>query len=337
MTPPPVKLEAAFASLPEGSTEALTVRSEVPAGLVVTPEAVERARDFARAARSEATRRAYASDWAHFCDWCEAHHGQPLPAGAATVALYLGELADQGFRPSTIERRLAAIAEAHRAARLPSPRSDANVRAVVKGIRRKLGVAQKQAKPLLPPDLRAIVSRLPEGPQGVRDRALLLLGFAGAFRRSELAGLNVGDLDVGDDGVTVTLRRSKTDQEGAGRKVGVPFGSDKATCPVRAVRAWLDLLGESARGPLFRRVDRWGTVGKGRMTGQAVWRIVRRIAGDDFSGHSLRAGLATAAAKAGKSALAIQKQTGHKSIAMVARYVRDAKLFDDNAASGIGL
>ncbi|MHB8420600.1 MAG: site-specific integrase [Myxococcales bacterium] len=337
MTPPPEKLEAAFAHLPEWASEALTVRSETPAGLAVTPEAAERVRDFARAARSDATRTAYRSDWAHFSAWCQAHRGSPLPAGAATVALYLGELADQGFKVATIERRLAAIAEAHKAAGMPSPRGDANLRAVVKGIRRKLGVAQKQARPLLPGDLRGIVAKLPTSSQGVRDRALLLLGFAGAFRRSELAGLNVGDLELGEDGLTVTLRRSKTDQEGAGRKVGVPFGSDKATCPVRAVRAWLASLGDGARGPLFRRVDRWGTVGKGRMTGQAVWRVVRRVAGSDFSGHSLRAGLATAAAKAGKSTLAIQKQTGHKSLAMVSRYVRDASLFEDNAAAGIGL
>jgi integrase len=323
------------------SIEALARRVGGTPGLAVTAEAVDRARDFARASRSKNTRRAYASDWAHFSNWCERHHAQVLPASSTAVALYLAELAGEGFKVATIGRRLAAIAEAHKAAKQPSPRSEADVQAVVRGIRRKLGVAQKQARPLLPGELRGIVGKLPAGPQGARDRALLLLGFAGAFRRSELAGLDVADLEFGEDGVTVTLRHSKTDQEGAGRKVGIPYGSEKGSCPVRAVKAWL-VAAEKATGipligPLFRPIDRHGNVGVERLTDHAIWSVIKRAAGQGFSGHSLRAGLATAAAKAGKSAMAIQKQTGHKSLAMVARYVRDAELFSDNAASGIGL
>ena len=312
------------------------VRSELPAGLAVSPELVERARDFARASRAEATRTAYASDWAHFSEWCRAHGIEPLPAGAGAVALYAASLADDGFKPATINRRLTSIGQAHKTAGHPNPCASETVRLAAAGIRRTLGTAQKQARPILLPELRQAVAKLPEGLQGGRDRALLLLGFAGAFRRSELVGLNVGDLDFGDDGLTVTIRRSKTDQEGQGRKLGVPFGSDKTTCPVRAVRAWLELASLD-KGPVFRPIDRHGNVKGDRLTGHAVRDIVRRIAGADFSGHSLRAGLATAAAKAGKSAHAIMKQTGHKSLAMVSRYVRDAELFTDNAASGIGL
>jgi integrase len=320
--------------------DTLAIRSQPLTGLAVTTEAVNRARDFARASRSSNTRRAYASDWAHFSTWCRAHQAQSLPAASSTVALYLSELAGEGFKVATIGRRLAAIAEAHKASKLPSPRSEADVQAIVRGIRRKLGVAQKQARPLLPAELRGIVQKLPAGSQGARDRALLLLGFAGAFRRSELAGLDVADLDFGEDGLTVTLRHSKTDQEGAGRKIGIPY-TDKATCPVRAVKAWLtaaeETTGAPLQGPLFRPIDRHGNVGADRLTDHAIWSTIKRVAGSAFSGHSLRAGLATAAAKAGKSAMAIQKQTGHKSLAMVARYVRDAELFTDNAASGIGL
>ncbi len=154
--------------------------------------------------------------------------------------------------------------------------------------------------------------------------------------------MNVGDLAFGENALTVTIRRSKTDQEARGRKVGIPFGSDKATCPVRAVKAWL-AAGAIDRGPVFRPVNRHGHVASGRLTGHAVRHVVRRCAQAaglnpaGLSGHSLRAGLATAAAKAGKSVLSIQRQTGHKSIAMVSRYVREGELFADNAAIGIGL
>ncbi len=323
-------------------TDALAPRFAAPAeGLAIPPEAVERARDFARAATAENTRRAYATDWADFEGWCRDHGTSALPAAPAAVAVYLSELASAGRKVATVTRRLAAIAAAHKAAKLPSPRSDAEVQAVVRGIRRTLGVAQKQARPLLVGELRAVVSRLPEGLQGARDRALLLLGFAGAFRRSELASLDVRDLAFTEDGLTVTLRRSKTDQEGAGREVGIPYGGDKATCPVRTARAWLAAAEKAAgaplAGPLFRPIDRHGNLGAERLSDHAVWAVVKRAAGSEFSGHSLRAGLATTAAKAGKSALAIQRQTGHKSLAMVGRYVRSASLFDDNAASGIGL
>jgi integrase len=184
-----------------------------------------------------------------------------------------------------------------------------------------------------------MVATLPETRGGARDRALLLVGFAGAFRRSELVGLTVADAAFSSEGLTITLRRSKTDQEGQGRKVGLPYGSTAATCPVRALQAWLDAAAVTA-GPLFRSVDRHGNVG-GALGDRDVARIVKRVAeaaGIDpanVAGHSLRAGLATTAAKAGKAAHVIMKQTGHRSVAMVQRYVRDAELFSDNAAAGL--
>ncbi len=183
---------------------------------------------------------------------------------------------------------------------------------------------------------------LPSGLQGKRDAALLLLGFAGGFRRAELVALGVEDISFGDDGLTITVRRSKSDQEGKGRKIGVPFGSDPGTCPVRAVREWLAASG-IASGPIFRPVDKHGHLSPAGLTGHAVRLIVQRacvrasIDPAGYSGHSLRAGLVTAAAKAGKSATAIMKQTGHRSLAMVQRYIRDAELFTDNASAGLGL
>jgi integrase len=250
--------------------------------------------------------------------------------------------ADAGKKPATLALELAAIGAAHKAAGHASPAAAESGRAVLAGIRRTVGVAQRRVTPLLPGDLRAVSVTLPRNLLGARDRALLLLGFAGAFRRSELSALEVEDLRFGDDGLQVLLRRSKTDQEGRGETKGIPFGSHAATCPVRALKAWLEAA-KLEHGPLFREVTRHGRVATSPLTGRSIARVIKRCAAvagldaRDFSGHSLRAGLATAAAKAGKSTHAIMRQTGHKSADMLSRYIREAQLFDDNAADGIGL
>jgi len=265
-----------------------------------------------------------------------------MPATPETLALYLTDLADNGRKVAGISRALASISQAHKAAGYASPRSTASVQAVMRGIRRKLGVAQVQKAPVLVADLRRMASSLSSTLKGTRDRALLLLGFAGAFRRSELVGLDVTDLAFDDEGLTVTLRRSKTDQEGAGRKVGIPYGGDQATCPVGAVKAWLAAAGAKL-GPVFVGVNRHGKLTGQRLAGEDVARIVKAVANTvgldsaTFSGHSLRAGLVTSAAKAGKSERAIMAQTGHRSVTMVRRYIRDTNLFTENAAAGIGL
>jgi integrase len=169
-----------------------------------------------------------------------------------------------------------------------------------------------------------------------RDRALLLIGFAGGFRRSEIVGLNCDDIERVRQGVIITLRRSKTDQEGAGRKVGIPFGRTRH-CPALALERWLAVSRIEA-GPIFRPVDRHGRVGSERLSGEAVSLVVKeRVAAANieptgFSGHSLRAGFATSAVRAGVSTLKVRAQTGHASDAMLARYVRDSELFVDNAA-----
>jgi integrase len=187
-----------------------------------------------------------------------------------------------------------------------------------------------------------MIERLPLSLQGTRDRALLLVGFAGAFRRSELVGLDIADLEFGRDGLVVTVRRSKTDQEGQGRRVGIPYGSHAETCPVRAAQEWVDLL-DTTSGPLFRRIDRHGHIGAARLSDKAVALIIKRCAraaglgAADLAGHSLRAGLATAAAAAGVSERAIMAQTGHRSLATVRKYIREGSLFLENAAGKVGL
>ena len=245
-------------------------------------------------------------------------------------------------KPATIDARLAAISAAHRAAGYDSPTKEEAVRLVRRGVRRTLGTAQRQVHPVTVPDLRTMLQGLGTDPAGCRDRALLLLGFAGALRRSELVGLDVADLTGGTDGLTVCLRRSKTDQEGAGRTLGIPFGSNLATCPVRAWRAWL-ALSSITEGPAFRPVDRHGHIGPTRLSGQAVALVLKRHAARagldpaEVAGHSLRAGLATSAASAGVPERVIAEQTGHKGTAMLRRYIREGSLFRENAASAVGL
>jgi integrase len=216
------------------------------------------------------------------------------------------------------------------------------VRNTLKGIRRTLGTAAAQKSPTLTDDIRAMVGATDACLIGARDRALILLGFAGAFRRSELVGLNIADCAFGKDGLTVTLRRSKTDQDGTGRKIGIPYGSNPETCPVRTIQAWLEVAGINS-GPLFRSINRHGRVQSGRLSDIDVARVVKKLAeraGLDpvkYAGHSLRAGHATSAAIAGASERSIMAQTGHRSVQMVRRYIRDGSLFRENSAGKLGL
>ena len=290
---------------------------------------------------AENTRRAYASDWRTFTAWCAQGGLEPLPALPAAVALYVAHLAEAGRKASTITRACAAIASAHHAAGLSSPTAHENVRQVMKGARRALGTRPAQKAPVRVDDLRAMVGTLGETLAGQRDRALLVVGFAGALRRSELVALDVADTTETRDGLMITIRRSKTDQEGAGHEVALPFGSDPATCPVRTLRAWLEASGITS-GPVFRSITRHGVIGD-RLTDKSVAGIVKRTAtraGLDaarFAGHSLRAGLMTASAEAGKPLDVIMRQSRHRSHAVALGYIRRASAFKENAAAGIGL
>lgn len=301
----------------------------------------ERAQAFVDQAKAPATLKAYRSDWANFSLWCRSRDLEVLPASPNTVVLYLTDLASVA-KAATIRRRLSSISQAHQAAGLPSPTKEALVRACWAGIRRSIGVASEAKTPAVTADVRAMVGVLQETPIGTRDRALLLLGFAGAFRRSELVAIDVEDLQETGEGLVVNIQRSKTDQEGAGRKIGIPYGSHPPTCPVRAVRAWRETAGIAA-GALFRSVNRHGTVAATRLSDKAVALVVKRsalAAGLDpasYAGHSLRSGLATAAAAAGVGERAIMAQTGHTSLPMLRHYIRDGSLFRDNAAASVGL
>jgi integrase len=325
----------------EFNVSAELVTSSAPSLPLALASAASRARDYAAQSRSSSTRRAYSRAFRAFSAWCSARAVVPLPASGELVAVYLAELADGGRKVASIALALTAINQAHVLAGEPAPRASAALREVWQGIRRTLGTAQVQKAPLLVEGLRAVVAALPGSLAGLRDRALLVLGWALGARRAELVALDLEDLLETAEGLQVTIRRSKTDQEGAGRKVGVPYGSTPATCPVRTVRAWREASGIDS-GALFRGV-RHGRLSVHRLDGRDVARIVQRSAAAvglqivDLAGHSLRAGLVTTAARAGKTERSIMAQTGHRSIVQVRKYIRDAELFHDNAAQGIGL
>lgn len=314
-----------------------------PAGTtaLLADDLVERVREYVAAARSPATRRAYSRHWRAFNAWCIASRHPALPAAAGTVALYASSLAAAGRKVATIEQAMAAIAAAHGAAGLPSPRDDANLRATLRGIRRELTTAQREAAPMLAEHLHRIGDVLsPTTRIGLRDRALLLVGFAGAFRRSELVALEVDDVAFTTAGLEVNVRRSKTDQEGRGRLLALSYSGNPDVCPVRALRAWLDVAGIGG-GPLFRRVTKHGAVGEHALSDRSVSDIVKRsveavgLDAATFSGHSLRAGFVTQAKLKRKDEVAIMRQTGHRSIAMLRKYDRRADLWRDNASAGL--
>jgi integrase len=300
-------------------------------------------REFLAAAKAESTRRAYRADWDHFETWCRKHLLIALPAASETVALYITDLAAT-HKPATLRRRLTVISRAHQAAGHPSPASmqEVLVSETLKGIRRTLGTAQTGKRPLFTEQVRAMIRALPSNLQGTRDRALLLIGFAGGFRRSELVGLTIENVDVEKDGLVVNLQRSKTDQEGQGRKIALPYGSKPETCPVRAYRDWLEAAGLE-QGAVFREIDRHGRLQARQLHKDSVALVVKRAAARigldaaEYAGHSLRAGLATQAYLNGANELAIMQQTGHRSLATVRKYIRERSLFRDNPAGKLGL
>lgn len=304
-------------------------------------EAAHAARDYVRAAKSKNTRRAYRSDWLDFEAWAVRSGTTALPASPEIVGLYLAARA-ASLRPASLARRLVAIVAAHRLAGHRLDTRAPAIRETMAGIRRTHGTAQTGKAPILTADIRRMVAAQPDTLLGRRNRALLLLGFAGAFRRTELVGLDLDDLRFTADGLIVTLRRSKTDQEGQGRAIGIPYGATPATCPVRAVKAWIDSVGLGT-GPLFRSASKGGRFRSARLGDKSVALIVKHAAESAdldprrFAGHSLRAGLATSAAQGGASERAIMAQTGHRSTAMVRRYIRQGSLFEENAAARVGL
>ncbi|UPJ78586.1 tyrosine-type recombinase/integrase [Bradyrhizobium sp. 183] len=329
--------------------------NSVPAAAV---EIAAKAKGYAEQAQADNTRAAYASDWTVFEQWCGRQGVAAHAADAGTVLAFLVDTAGK-VAVSTQRRRLAAIKSRLRIFGVTLDTSAEPFRSVWKGVRRAHGRPPVKKSPLMPAQLRRALGAVPPGLAGVRDRALLLIGFAGGLRRNELAGLEVlarpgADwVEDGPDGLTIHLARSKGDQEGEGQAIGIPPGVHRSTCPVRAWRAWLESSRITA-GPAFPSIDRHGRMGEDPLCAHSIALIVKRaaIAGElangasqadaeaaakKFAGHSLRRGLATSAARNKAPGHLIQRQLRHRKYDTTAGYIEEAQLHDENAASYAGL
>lgn len=252
------------------SSALIVVEPALPA--IIQAEA-DAARAFGLAEKSEATRAAYKNDFRHFTNWCGDRGVSPMPASPELCAMYLAHLATSGAKASTIGRRAAALRYAHRLAGFKEPPTNSEqVRTVLRGIRREIGTAKTQKSPATHDLIGAMLEAIPDTLIGLRDRALLALGFATACRRSELVALTVEDLTESPDGYRVTIRKSKTDQEGQGAEVAVPRGC--RICPVETVRAWLVASGITT-GPVFRPVSKGGCVSPEGLSSHAVADIIK--------------------------------------------------------------
>src|ERR1700722_14146485 len=218
--------------------------------------------DLAKAEKAVSTRKAYGTDFRLFKAWCEVKGVSPLPASPETVAAFLAAESGEGTKPPTLARRVAAIRYAHKLAHLDTPTDSEAVKATLRGIRRTVGAAKVRKAPAVTAKMHSMVAMAPDRLSGLRDRALLLLGFAGAFRRSELVALDVTDIAEAKTGLLVTIRRSKTDQEGEGITIAIPRGD--VACPARALQEWLGAAGIEA-GPIFRAINKAGTVAAERL------------------------------------------------------------------------
>ncbi len=295
-------------------------------------EPSERVKDYVRASSSEATLKAYKSDLEHFRAW-----GGVMPASAASVANYLADHAGV-LSVSTLSRRVAALSKIHDVRGLENPTKSELVKSTMRGIRRKHHIAQKQVSPITKDRLFKMLETCGGDMKGVRDRALLLVGFASALRRSELVAINCKNIEYVPEGMILSIARSKTDQQGEGRRIGIPYAQGDH-CPVHALKTYMD-VGQVSEGSLFRSLGEVG-LGSDRLSSHGMAYVIKQraaIAGFDptmFSGHSLRAGFATSAAQAGVEAWTIMKQTGHRSEATLRRYIREGELFSVNALKGV--
>ncbi|MBR0855470.1 site-specific integrase [Bradyrhizobium liaoningense] len=298
---------------------------------LVDPMASVRA--YLEAEKSSSTRRGYSTDWADFTAWCGRVSEDPLPALPATVARYLAQLADGGRKTSTIQRRVAAIRSAHQAAGFEPPTNTEGVKATMRGIRRTLRSKTTRKKPTTAALLSKVLEHLPRTLAGLRDRAILLVGFAAALRRSEVVAIQLKEIERRAGGVLIHLGHSKSDQEGKGTEIPVPNG--KHLRPVEALDAWLAAAGITS-GPVFREVDRHGRVGANALSDRSVARIVKRAikaAGLDetaFSGHSMRAGFVTEALDRKQDPLLVKKQSRHVKLDTLAIYDRRDNELEDH-------
>jgi len=283
------------------------------------------------------TAKAYAGDWKRFGAWCAAHGLEPLPASVEALAGFVTHLAETGKKVATIQRHCAAVSKAHALRGIDSPTDDKKFKVLLEGIARLKGIRQKQAPAfslaLFKRTVKAINARTLAG---LRDRVILLLGFTGAFRRSELAALNVGDLAFSDEGLIVNLAKSKTNQYGAAEEKAIFYSPDVQLCPIRTLQAWLQRLDRTA-GPVFVSFRKGERLTERRLSDKHVNLIVQRYLGAKYTAHSLRASFVTVAKLAGADDSEVMNQTKHKTSEMIRRYTRLDNVRQHNAAQKLGL
>ena len=296
------------------------------------------AKRYARKKRADSTWRAYENDWRQFEAWCKTKDLITLPANPDTIAMFVASQAADGINPSTLGRRLAAIRLVHLGAGHPSPHNALKVVEVMRAIRRDWGQPPEKKAAAVDEDIKKMADAVElETAKGLRDRALLLFGFAGAFRRSELVGLNTCNLEERDEGLKVTISKSKTDQKPQGQVIAIMRQTDSPYCPVQALKDWL-AVAEIESGALFRRMFRGDKVGESRLSAQSVALVVKEYASragldwERYAGHSLRSGFLTSAARAQASIFKMVDQSRHNSLDILRSYIDGEDIFESHAA-----
>ena len=331
-------------AVPAATTTTLAPLAENALPVTLTDLDADRIASAISAARTESTRRVYAYTWGQWARWCAARNISPLPGDPGALCAYLTERAAEGIAMSSLDGACIAIRHVHRMHGANDPVASETVRQVRLGLRRTYGTAPRRlARPLCTADIRQILTGIDRtSPVGIRDAAIILLGYASAMRRSELTALTLLDVETKPDGLLVAIRRSKTDQEGHGQIVAVARGAHPVTDPVAALASWRALRGHTP-GPLFTRLWR-SRIGLEPLSGDAIARMLRtraREAGLDaerITAHSLRAGHATTAALGGVPLARIAAQTRHKDLAvLVNRYIRPLEALATTSSRDLGL
>jgi integrase len=303
-----------------------------------------KSRAYQDAADAPATLRAYGADYAAFAAWCAKHEFVAMPATPETVGAYLAAAGD-GFALPTLRRRVAAIARASGMAGHPLDTKHPAIRETLRGIARRHGQPARRAAALTTEEVKRLCEVCDASLGGLRDRALFLVGFAGALRRSELVGLDLEHVMWGRDGVTLLIVRSKSDKAGEGAEIALPRGTSALTCPVAALRVWVKAAGIKT-GPVFRKVNRAGRAQRGRLSGDAVRQLLLKRAAqagikgsrlESISPHGMRAGFVTTAYRNGVADEEIMGHTRHRSLTTMRSYVRRAKLSRSSPAAKVGL
>ncbi len=290
------------------------------------------------------TIRAYKSDFKDFGAFCAKHSFKALPTEPKIVALYLTYLSGKDAKMSTLRRRLVSIGMMHKLKGYYLDNKHPVIIENLMGIKRTKGSIQRGKKPILLNQLKAIINVINqekiEEIKKIRDKAIILVGFGGGFRRTELISIDHEDLEFVTEGVKITIKRSKTDQFGEGMTKGLPYFANETYCPVSHLKKWIE-ISNIKDGAIFRRFVKGSSLTSSRLTDQSVVLLIKRylelagIENKNYSGHSLRSGFATVSAESGADERSIMAMTGHKTTQMVRRYIKEANLFKNNALNKI--